>query len=300
MSLPRQVLPGTFYMLTRRTTQRQFLLRPDPETNNAFVYCLAEAAQRFEIELIVAQQMSNHHHITLFDRFGRVIEFVAHFHKMLAKCQNALRGRWENVWSSEPPCLVELVEPADVLAKSIYTATNPVLGDLVERVDHWPGAKMVRAALRQEPLEATRPRHFFRDVGPMPAKATLRFSVPPELGNTDEVLAHVREGIARVEREESQRRQVTGERILGRRGVLRQSWRDSPSSREPRRNLRPRIAARSKWYRLEAIRRSKEFLAAYRDARARWIRNEPAVFPPGTYWLAHFAGAPVSPLRISS
>jgi hypothetical protein len=50
MSLPRQVLQGTFYLLTRRCTQRQFLLRPDEETNNAFVYCLAEAAQRFDID----------------------------------------------------------------------------------------------------------------------------------------------------------------------------------------------------------------------------------------------------------
>ena len=29
--LPRQVLPGQFYMVTRRCTQRQFLLRPDRE-----------------------------------------------------------------------------------------------------------------------------------------------------------------------------------------------------------------------------------------------------------------------------
>lgn len=134
MTMPRQVLPGTFYMLTRRCTQRQFLLRPDDETNNAFAYCLAEAAQRFEIELIVAQQMSNHHHTTFFDRHGRVIEFVAHFHKMLAKCQNALRGRWENLWSTEPPCLVELVEPADVIAKaSVAPCTRPGGGRVTHR-----------------------------------------------------------------------------------------------------------------------------------------------------------------------
>src|SRR5215212_10204097 len=46
MSLPRQVLPGQFYLITRRCTQRQFLLRPDRDTNNAFTYCLIEAAQR--------------------------------------------------------------------------------------------------------------------------------------------------------------------------------------------------------------------------------------------------------------
>jgi Tfp pilus assembly protein FimT len=40
---------------------------------------------------------------------------------------------------------------------------------------------------------------------------------------------------------------------------------------ECRRNLRPRIAARSQWARTEAIRRNREFLAIYRDARARWL-----------------------------
>jgi hypothetical protein len=60
MSRPRQVLPGQFYLLTRRCTQRQFLLRPDEITNNAFVYCLGEAAQRFEIDILLPTAMSNH------------------------------------------------------------------------------------------------------------------------------------------------------------------------------------------------------------------------------------------------
>jgi hypothetical protein len=32
--LPRQVLPRQFYLITRRCSQRQFLLRPDAVTNN--------------------------------------------------------------------------------------------------------------------------------------------------------------------------------------------------------------------------------------------------------------------------
>ena len=58
MSLPRQVLPGQFYMITRRCTQRQFLLRPVPATNNAFTYCLIEAAQRCEIDVLLPCAMS--------------------------------------------------------------------------------------------------------------------------------------------------------------------------------------------------------------------------------------------------
>src|SRR5688572_31174995 len=53
MTLPREVIPRRFYMVTRRCTQRQLLLRPDDETNNAFLYCLAEAAQRFGVEVLL-------------------------------------------------------------------------------------------------------------------------------------------------------------------------------------------------------------------------------------------------------
>jgi len=293
MTLPRQVLPKTFYLLTRRCTQRMFLLLPDEETNNAFVYCLAEAAERFAIELIASQQMSNHHHTVLFDRQGRVVEFMAHFHKMLAKCQNSYRGRWENMWSTEQPCLVELEEKSDVIDKIVYTATNPVLDNLVERVHHWPGAKLVKAMLQQEPLRAHRPAHFFQEDGLMPETVELRFVIPPELGDAAEVIEEVRTLIAKTEQDEARKRSERGSRVLGRREILRQSWRDSPTSREPRRNLRPRVAARSKWHRIAALSRNAEFLSAYRAARAAWLTAKPILFPPGTYWLARFANAPV-------
>ncbi len=59
--LPRQVLPRQFYLVTRRCTQRQFLLRPDRETNNAFTYALIEAAQRAHIDVLLPCAMSNHY-----------------------------------------------------------------------------------------------------------------------------------------------------------------------------------------------------------------------------------------------
>jgi putative transposase len=76
--------------------------------------------------------------------------------------------------------------------------------------------------------------------------------------------------------------------------ILRQAWRDCPASRAPRRNLRPRIAARSQWSRIEAIRRNRESLTAYRDARARWVVGDAIPFPVGTYWLRRFAHVPLA------
>lgn len=49
--LVRLTLYARQLMVTRRCAQRQFLLRPDTDTNDAFTYCLIEAAQRCQVEV---------------------------------------------------------------------------------------------------------------------------------------------------------------------------------------------------------------------------------------------------------
>jgi len=283
------VFPGQFLIIQRRCTQRQFLLRPDEETNNAFSYLLAEASQRFDVNIILPQMMSNHHHTAVYDRHGNHVEFREHFHKLMAKSQNALRGRWENMWSTEEPCLIEPVAAEDLLNQLVYIATNPVNDGLVEKVHHWPGPKFVQALLSKRPLKVTRPRHFFREDGPMPEELELSLGLPDEFPEKEAFLAELERRIAEVEERYARERMQTGRRVLGRRCILRQSWRDSPDSREPRRNLRPRVAARNTLERIAALRRNKEWQAEYRSARLRWLAGFEVEFPFGTYWLRRFA-----------
>ncbi len=294
MSLPRQVLPGHFYLITRRCTQRQFLLRPDRETNNAFTYCLAEAAQRCAISVLLPCAMSNHYHAVIYDELGTYPQFIEHFNKMFARSQNALRGRWENFWSSEQICVVKLVDREAVLDKLVYTATNPVKDHLVDRVHHWPGVNGLHALLKGRPLRAVRPRHFFRANGPMPAEVQLTLAIPPQLGSASELLAELEQRVRAAEAQAAAERQRTGRRVCGRRAVLQQSWRGHPSTREPRRNLRPRTAAGNKWARLEALLRDREFIIAYTQARKTWRKDATVKFPPGTYWLRRFMSVPIA------
>ena len=291
--LPRQVLLHQFYLLTRRCAQRQFLLRPDAATNNAFLYCLIDAALRCEIDVLLPCAMSNHYHAVIYDRAGRYPEFIEHFHKLLARSQNALRGRWENLWSSEQTCVVRLVDREAVIDKLVYTATNPVQDHLVDRVHHWPGVNGLGALLAGRSLRATRRLHFFRPDGPMPDALELPLTIPAELGPAAAVVSELRDRVRAVELERATERARTGRRVLGRRAVLAQSWRDSPVSVEPRRNLRPRVATRNKWARIEALLRNRAFATEYASARERWRDGIPAVFPPGTYWLQRFASVPV-------
>jgi ABC-type Fe3+-hydroxamate transport system substrate-binding protein len=54
------------------------------------------------------------------------------------------------------------------------------------------------------------------------------------------------------------------------------------------------MAARSKWARIEALRRNRVFLVDYAVARAGWQDGEAVTFPIGTYWLRRFANVPIA------
>jgi putative transposase len=300
VTLPRPVYPRSAYMVTRRCTQRQFLLRPDRDTNNAFIYCLAVAAKRYDIAVCNFVQMSNHLHDGIYDRHGTAPAFYEHFHKLLAKCVNVIRGRRENVFASGQTSVVRLETQDAFIDKLVYIATNPVNDGLVERVEDWPGASGYRALLDGKPLHARRPRHFFAEDGDMPQEISLDLTIPPELGDRATVLEAVRVRVAAVEQEQARKRRAAGLTVLGRYAILRQSWRDSPTSREPRRGIRPMIAARNLWARLEAIQRQRDFIAAYRKARRDLLDGKPTPFPHGTYWLRRFVGVAVAPAEQNS
>jgi REP element-mobilizing transposase RayT len=290
-------------MITRRCTQRQFLMRPDRETNNAFIYCLAIAAERYRIRVLFTAALSNHHHTGIEDPEGNYPAFLEHFHKLFAKCQNALRGRWENFWSSEQTSVVRLVDPGDVVDKMVYALTNPVKDKLVEKAHHWPGVSSLDALMHGKTLVASRPRHFFRDEGGMPDVVSLSISRPTAFKDLSqkEFAAMVDLRIRAIEESTADQRRLTGVRVVGRRAVLAQNWSARPMSREPRRQLDPRVAARSKWSRIEALLRDRAFRDAYIAARDSFVAGvRDAVFPAGTYWLRRFVQAACAPSPVPS
>jgi len=61
MTLPRQVVPGHGYMITRRCSERRCFLRSDDDTNDALIYCLGLAAIRANVQVKFSVAMSNHY-----------------------------------------------------------------------------------------------------------------------------------------------------------------------------------------------------------------------------------------------
>ena len=272
-------------------------MRPDDQTNNAFIYCLAVAAQKYGVKVIFTAAMSNHHHTGVVDVEGRLPDFLAHFHKLVAKHQNALRGRWEAMWAPEQTSAVELVQPEDTFDKMVYAFANPVADHLVARVHQWPGVSSLAATIADKPLVADRPRAFFRADGDLPPTVSLPLFLPPELAadSRPAFVARLEERIAAAELTAATERRESGQRIVGRAVVRGQHWNDSPRSREPRRVLDPRVACKNTWRRVEALARNKAWLEAYRRAREAFLSGVEAAFPHGTFWLSRYARVACEP-----
>lgn len=287
MSAPRQISPGTIYLLTRRCAQRQFLLRPDSQINQIFRFCLAYAAQRYRIRIHNFSVLSNHFHIVATDDHGTLPQFMHWLDEYVAKCCNLHLGRWETFWAPGSYSAVRLLDRDDIVAKMVYVYTNPVDAGLVATAREWPGARSLPEDLARPPAEIERPRGFFREKGPLPDRAVLRLSVPDALTETtDDPVELLERAVHEREQEIQLRFRAEGRRFLGWRRVLAQSPFGRPESAAQRRNLNPRIAARDKWRRIETLQRLKDFLDAYRRARRRYLEGDRSVlFPWGTYGM---------------
>jgi putative transposase len=151
----------------------------------------------------------------------------------------------------------------------IYALTNPVKDPLVEHVWEWPGVNSYGATVDGTTLTATRPAHFFRKDGTMPEVATLTIARPQgfEKMSAKEFAALIKARVAAAEKSAAADRRAKGINVLGRERILKQDWRARPKSAEPHFKLSPRVAAKNKWARIEAITRNTDFLAAYFAAK---------------------------------
>jgi len=125
MTPPRQVLPDTTVMITRRCLGRMFLLRPSKLTNDVFRFLLAVAAERHGVEVHAFCVLSNHFHCVVTDRKGTLPAFEQLLDSLVARALNALHGRWESFWAPGSYSAVTLATPEDVLAKTGYVVANP-------------------------------------------------------------------------------------------------------------------------------------------------------------------------------
>ena len=285
MSYARPTHAGTTYMITRRCSERRFFLQPTPLVAQVFAYLVAVAAERSGVLVHAVCVLSNHYHAVVTDPDQRIPEFYHYLHEFSTKCLNASRGRWEAMWASEETNRLALEDLAAVVDKVEYTLCNPVSSHLVETASLWPGLRMWWA---DEAIVVDRPDVFFLPNGDMPEEVTLRLVPPPvlEAADDDGGIERITAGLARREAKIRRRAHLLGRRFLGLENLGDQHWSESPASFAKRRGLRPRIATRNKWRRLEAIARDRSFVAAHADCRVQWLAgNRDVLWPAGTYQM---------------
>lgn len=287
MTLPRPIIPGVTYLVTRRCAQREFLLRPSPEVNGLFLYLIAEGASRFGILVHAFCVLSNHFHLVATDPHATLPKFMQHVDSLVARALNPILGRSEGFWASNPSySAVTLTSPPDVLEKAVYTLANPVAAGLVPSGREWPGLWSDPEKLGNGPITVPRPGFFFREKGPMPKTVELELAVPPGFESIAAFRKALIDQLATHEQSIAATMKAEGRPFAGARRVLAQKPTDRPTSKKAAGGLHPMVAGRDKWKRIEALRRLTEFRDAYRAAWAEFRKGvRDVVFPYGTYWL---------------
>jgi hypothetical protein len=236
--------------------------------------------------------MSNHHHVAITDTIGVLPDFARDFHSLVARAMNWAHGRWEGFWDRGSYSAVKLVTDQDVLDKLAYILANPVEAGLVRHASDWPGLWSDPRLIGGKPIKMRRPEGYFDEEGDLPEFVELQLVPPPAFKDHASFVDLVLQSLAEAEQRAVTRIESEGGSFLGVVGVLSQSIYSSPSTEEPRRDLNPRVACRSKWKRIETLQRLKEFLQDYRVALSDWRRGlRDALFPPGTWHMRVVHGA---------
>ena len=301
MSNPRRIVPGTTYLVTRRTTRRHFLMNPDRQRILLSVYWYATAllAAELGIEIHAVQILSNHMHEVLTDTRGELPNFLTQRNRLLANGIKALR-RWpEEVFSREGASIVALYGDDAVLRKIAYTLANVVEAGLVASPEDWPGVTLAATDIGTRTFRVERPRLYF-DAGNTrwPAVAEIAVTVPRALeanGGRERARERIVAAVnAAVEKARLVARKAglsvrSAERIFAVAHTTRASSFEKAGARNPTfaAGGNPEMAAK-------AVKERTGFLVAYREAfRAMRSAVRDVFFPAGTWRLFRELGVNV-------
>jgi len=293
MTLPRQIVPGRTYLVTRRCRDRRFLLRPDATVNRIFRYCIARAAERCGASIHAVVVLSNHFHIVLTDEKGNLPVFCHWLDRFSASAINAWRSRRGNVFeASEKVSVVWLASEEAVIDKLAYLFGNPVCAGLVDNYRQWPGFCTRIEHLAGHSAISQRPDVYFR---PAHHRATCRLTLgaPPMFrGREAWLIRAVKQRVREMSIQVLRQLRRANRRVLGTEAVLATSWSDAPATDSEGAVVRPTFAAVTKSVLLACVHARREFCAAYQRALAAFRRGvRDVVFPCGTWWMTYFGGA---------
>ncbi len=316
---PRQIHPGQLCFVTVRAVNRCYRFAPTRKTLEIVWYCFARTLDKYRdcIEAHEFLWMSNHYHLVLTDRGGRLPRFMEELNSLLARALNALYGI-QGTAIEKGYNLVAVATEDKLVEHCVYTLANPCSANLVERCHQWQGVSSRRLEYGV-PFTVTRPKHGLwggacRHVGRAAAQASKRAryggrsklpevvtleltrpSIMPELSDA-ELRDYIRGLLHQHERNLVRARRERQERVMGWAAATKVSFRAAPKQTEARFGTVPSYSASTTAARSSAWKRRREFLKEYYDALRRFIGGEWEVeFPPGTWLMKIRFGATCCP-----
>ncbi|TXD35156.1 hypothetical protein FRC98_16935 [Lujinxingia vulgaris] len=285
MTRPRRHVEEQVAMMTRRCLDRKFLLRADDTMNAIANYEVARSAERSGVSVHGVVVMSNHVHIVVTDPKAKRSAFMRDAMAGFARARNADLGRRGYFWDEGPYCDTVLLDHEAMEEKLLYTFLNPVLSELVDRVEEWPGF-MIRPADWEQTVKVPRPQDFYSKR--QPEFIEFKAKRPPGYDHMtlEELVAYFERRIKEKEDELIAAREREKRRVAGIADILAKLPTFRPATESEAGGIRPRFASKNPEVMRAAIERERAFYAAYTRQRERWVQGKKrVVFPSGTLWL---------------
>jgi hypothetical protein len=202
-----------------------------PETvNNIIGTWLAKAIEYSGVDFYGTIVMSDHPHHLLSHKEGRLDKFFEYFNGQVARALNRFYGRRHQVWSRRYSAIPILDEPTD-MERLIYFLTNPQKANLVDKIEQWPGLSSAEFHLgdseeHNEYLFFDRTAWYRAKMPKAIAKflhvVKIKYAVLPALEHLSEKKRKelLRRLVSERESQLRAQRQLEGQRILGKRGLM--------------------------------------------------------------------------------
>jgi putative transposase len=317
---PRQIHPGQLCFVTVRAVNRCYRFAPTRPTLDIIWYCFACTLEKYRgcIEAHEFLWMSNHYHLILTDRGGRLPRFMEELNSLLARALNAQHGI-QGTAIEKGYNLVVVATEAKLVDHCVYTLANPCSANLVERCHQWHGVSSRRLEYGV-PITIVRPkyglwggpcRHVKRSASQeskrsrfggrskLPKEVTLvltRPSIMSELSDA-QLRSRIREQLNERERSIIGERRSRKQRVMGWEAARKVSFGAAPKRTEERFGTVPSYSADTTAARISAWERRRDFLERYYDALRQFVRGEWRVeFPAGTWLMKVRFGVTCCPL----
>ena len=132
----REDYPGAWHHVMNRGAGRAAIFTSDTD-RLLFLDCLAEAAERFRLEVHGYCLLGNHYHLLLLSGAGELSEGMKHLSGKFTRMFNVRHGRDGPMFRSRFTS-VPINTDGHLVQVSRYIHLNPVAAGLVQRPEHWP------------------------------------------------------------------------------------------------------------------------------------------------------------------